>query len=341
MLVGCCSPPPVWPAVDRSRAVARAGSRAARSRSRSAPSCCSPANYVVARQHRLDAGRLRAVVRPHAAGRHRQRAISTTHCPDAAFAALCATATSCRATPTCSSGAARVFNKLGRFAGLGKEMETHRARRPRRISAAAAQVCRRTTRAATHRRAHRRRRRSNALWHTYGIIKDDLPQLVPAMNAARQQERPDGSPTSFRRSTRFHYPVALAAMALLPLIVLLALGAAALRLWRTGGGVHRRAPRQCFRLRRAVQPARPLRRAYGLAGGLHSRPGAGARIRAPAPAARPAGAWRRAAILLRTSNQLVMAGHRPSKTGVNVLMCATHVFPGGLQSRGCPAQGRA
>jgi hypothetical protein len=60
------------------------------------------------------------------------------------------------------------------------------------------------------------------VWHTYGIIKDHLPGLVPAMEAARQQQRPDGLAHVFPLLNAVHSPVALAAMALLPAIVLLA-----------------------------------------------------------------------------------------------------------------------
>ena len=62
----------------------------------------------------------------------------------------------------------------------------------------------------------------NVVWHTYGIIKDHLPQIVPTMEAARQQERPDGLAHVFPELNKVHYPCALAAMALLPVIVLLA-----------------------------------------------------------------------------------------------------------------------
>lgn len=59
----------------------------------------------------------------------------------------------------------------------------------------------------------------NTLWHTYGVMRDRLPQWLPAMNAARQQQK--GS-ISFEAINAVHYPLALAGMALLPLILLLA-----------------------------------------------------------------------------------------------------------------------
>jgi hypothetical protein len=58
----------------------------------------------------------------------------------------------------------------------------------------------------------------NTLWHTYGVIRDRLPELLPSMNAARQQQKPS---ISFTAINAVHYPVALAGMALLPLIFLL------------------------------------------------------------------------------------------------------------------------
>lgn len=60
----------------------------------------------------------------------------------------------------------------------------------------------------------------NTLWHTYGVIRDRLPELLPAMNAARQQQNPS---ISFTAINEVHYPVALIGMALLPMIFVLAL----------------------------------------------------------------------------------------------------------------------
>lgn len=60
----------------------------------------------------------------------------------------------------------------------------------------------------------------NTLWHTYGVIRDRLPGLVPAMDAARQQQK---TSISFAALNAVHYPVALACIAVLPLLLLLAL----------------------------------------------------------------------------------------------------------------------
>lgn len=60
----------------------------------------------------------------------------------------------------------------------------------------------------------------NTLWHTYGVMRDRLPELVPAMDAARQQQTPS---ISFVAVNQVHYPIALTGMALLPIIFVLAL----------------------------------------------------------------------------------------------------------------------
>ena len=101
------------------------------------------------RAARLDAGRLRALVRPHAAGRHRH-ALSRRPLPRRQRCKLCAYKdAAARPTPTSGSGAAQLFNKLGRFEGLGDEMATSR-------SAASSTIrgCRLKTAAARHRRSN-------------------------------------------------------------------------------------------------------------------------------------------------------------------------------------------
>ena len=55
----------------------------------------------------------------------------------------------------------------------------------------------------------------NVIWHTYSIIQRYTPQLAPAMRAARQQK----GKISFTAINAFQYPLALIAMALLPVIV--------------------------------------------------------------------------------------------------------------------------
>jgi ABC-type uncharacterized transport system permease subunit len=55
------------------------------------------------------------------------------------------------------------------------------------------------------------------LWHTYGIIERYTPSVVPAMQAARQQH----GEISFAAINMIDVPVAWAAMALLPVLLLL------------------------------------------------------------------------------------------------------------------------
>ncbi|MGN6572607.1 MAG: hypothetical protein ACTHLO_14460 [Pseudolabrys sp.] len=114
-----------------------------------------------------------------------------------------------------------LFDKLGRFAGLGKEMKRIAVgslmEYPMlQLESAAHDTLSQLIKVRTGEGVE------NVVWHTYGIIKDHLPGIVPAMQAARQQERPDGLAHVFPELNKVHYPVALAAMALLPVIVLLA-----------------------------------------------------------------------------------------------------------------------
>ena len=56
------------------------------------------------------------------------------------------------------------------------------------------------------------------IWHTYRIIEEYTPKLASFMHLARQQN----AEMSFAVINRLQYPVALIAMALLPVFVLLA-----------------------------------------------------------------------------------------------------------------------
>jgi cytochrome c biogenesis factor len=58
----------------------------------------------------------------------------------------------------------------------------------------------------------------NIIWHTYSIIQRYTAQLVQAMRAARQQQ----GEISFTSINALQYPLALLAMALLPVIIWLA-----------------------------------------------------------------------------------------------------------------------
>jgi len=110
-----------------------------------------------------------------------------------------------------------LFDKLGRFAGLGKEMEKIAV--GSLIEYPGLQL--KTAAIATAKQlidVHSGEGVLNTIWHTYGIIERYAPQLVPAMRAAGQQQ----GGISFVEINRLHYPVALLSMALLPAMLLLA-----------------------------------------------------------------------------------------------------------------------
>lgn len=110
-----------------------------------------------------------------------------------------------------------LFDRLGRFAGLGKEMEKIAVESL--IEYPGLQL--KTAAIATARQlieVHTGEGVLNSIWHTYGIIERYAPQLVPAMRTAGQQQ----GELSFTTINRLHYPVALLSMALLPAMLLLA-----------------------------------------------------------------------------------------------------------------------
>ncbi len=107
----------------------------------------------------------------------------------------------------------KLFDSLGRFAGLGKEME-HIALESlteypgmqfkTAVTAAARQLV----------DVHSGEGVVNKIWHTYSIIEQFTPNVAPAMHNARQQR--DG--ISFEVVNWLHWPVALVSLALLPVI---------------------------------------------------------------------------------------------------------------------------
>lgn len=112
-----------------------------------------------------------------------------------------------------------LFDRLGRFAGLGKEMETITLR----VIAAYPRLQLETAIAATGQQlidVHTGEGVVNWIWHTYGIIDRFTPRLAPAMRAARQQQ----GGLSFDAINAVQYPVALIGMAALPVLLLLAAG---------------------------------------------------------------------------------------------------------------------
>jgi hypothetical protein len=110
-----------------------------------------------------------------------------------------------------------LFDRLGRFAGLGKEMEKIVVESLvdyplLQIKAAAVATAKQLI------DVHSGEGVLTTIWHTYAIIEKFTPQLVPAMRAARQQH----GELSFTAINDLHYPLALIAMALLPVILGLA-----------------------------------------------------------------------------------------------------------------------
>jgi len=110
-----------------------------------------------------------------------------------------------------------LFDQLGRFAGLDQEMETIALKSLVAYPALQAE----TAAVATARQliaVHTGEGVLTTIWHTYAIIEKFTPQLAPAMHAARQQH----GELSFTTINEWQYPLALIAMALLPLIMWLA-----------------------------------------------------------------------------------------------------------------------
>jgi hypothetical protein len=103
-----------------------------------------------------------------------------------------------------------VFNKLGRFNGLGDEMREIALRSlaaypAEQLRAAAIATAQQLAMVASGHGVHDR------LWHTYGIIERFIRDEVPAMRAARQQH----GELDFEWLNRLHIPVAFASMILM------------------------------------------------------------------------------------------------------------------------------
>jgi hypothetical protein len=138
------------------------------------------------------------------------------HCPDAKLQ-LCAYKDQLPNDADVWFWGSPLFDRLGRFAGLGDEMEKIAVASLIAYPGLQAE----TAALATAKQLINVRSGEGVvtgIWHTYAIIERYTPQLGPAMRAARQQAGEFG----FSAINRLHYPLALIAMALLPLIVLLA-----------------------------------------------------------------------------------------------------------------------
>jgi hypothetical protein len=111
-----------------------------------------------------------------------------------------------------------MFDKLGRFNGLGDEMRAivlgSLMEYPgEQLEAALAAAGKQLISVGTGEGV------LTPLQHTYGIIRRYMPTVAPAMDAARQQH----GELHFAAINAVHVPVALATMALLPLLFILGL----------------------------------------------------------------------------------------------------------------------
>jgi hypothetical protein len=137
------------------------------------------------------------------------------HCPDAALQ-LCAYKDQLPHDADVWFWGSPLFDRLGRFDGLGKEMEKialgSLVEYPgMQIATAAADTAEQLI------GVHTGEGVVKWVWHTYFIIQHYTPQLLPAMWAAHQQK----GEISFTGINAVQYPLGLIAMALLPVIVLL------------------------------------------------------------------------------------------------------------------------
>lgn len=107
-----------------------------------------------------------------------------------------------------------LFNKLGRFAGLGEEMGKIVFRSlveyPRLQAEAATEAFAKQLVAV-----HSGEGVHNGVWHTYVIIERYTPWVMPAMRAARQQR----NAIEFAPINAVHYPLALLSLIMLPLLL--------------------------------------------------------------------------------------------------------------------------
>jgi hypothetical protein len=109
-----------------------------------------------------------------------------------------------------------LFDRLGRFDGLGAEMRTIVLDSLReypwlQLQTGVRAMGRQLAQIGTGEGV------VNTIWHTYAIINRFAPHAVPAMRAARQQRQG----LSFGDINRLHVPLALACAILLPIVMLL------------------------------------------------------------------------------------------------------------------------
>jgi hypothetical protein len=138
------------------------------------------------------------------------------HCPDPHLR-LCAVKDRIPQDADTWFWGSELFDSMGRFAGLGKEMEIIALNSivefpTLQLKTAAIATARQLVKVRTGEGV------LDDLWHTRIIIEQFTPALAPAMKAARQQAQG----IDFTPVNALHYPLALIGMALLPAIVWLA-----------------------------------------------------------------------------------------------------------------------
>ena len=256
---------------------------AARARLIAAPACRSPASprgVAALALGAVDAARRR--ISPPPAGSPGRRAASrcsfgrmlqdgivarylAEHCPDPRLPSCARIAPNCRPTPTCSSGARACSTGSAASTAWATEMRTDRARKPARLSAAA----------GSRRRCAATARQLVQVGTGEGVVNSDLAHL----RHHRAHVAAVGAPTCARRASSAASSTSPPSTACIVPVALGSHAAARCRcscsarrgrrfadLGRLAATVGARAPGQCRRLRRAGQPARPLRRAAGLDG---------------------------------------------------------------------------
>jgi hypothetical protein len=140
------------------------------------------------------------------------------HCPDPRLPKLCEHRSAIPNDTDLWFWGSDLFDKLGRFEGLGDEMrivvrESLTAYPWLQIKAAVAGTAEQLVRVATGHGVN------TELWHTYWIVERYAPHALPAMKAARQQ----AGALDFTAINRLHVPVAWGSMILV--LGVIALGA--------------------------------------------------------------------------------------------------------------------
>jgi hypothetical protein len=137
------------------------------------------------------------------------------HCPDAQLK-LCAYRAELPRDADAFFWGNPIFIKLGRFAGLGQEMQTIALHSL--IDYPGMQLRSAVVDSAEQLiDVHSGEGVLNSIWHTYAIIQKFTPWAMPAMQAAQQQK----GQLSFEAINRLHYPLALLALIALPAILLM------------------------------------------------------------------------------------------------------------------------